>query len=72
MADNEYITLTEKGRKIAEAVYERHTQLSDWFVFLSVDDKVAAEDSCRIEYVISTESFDATKNMSKAVIAVKY
>ncbi len=61
MADDGYITLTEKGRKIAEAMYERHTLLSEWLVFLGVDSKVAAGDACRIEHVISSESFEAIK-----------
>jgi len=56
-----YITLTEKGRAIAEAIYERHTLLSEWLIFLGVDKKVATEDACRIEHVISAESFEAIK-----------
>ncbi len=55
------ITLTEKGRQIAETIYERHTLLSDWLQILGVDPKIAAEDACRIEHVISKESFDAIK-----------
>ena len=57
-----HITLTEKGKAIAEALYERHTLLSQWLVFLGVDKKIAAEDACRIEHVISAESFEAIKN----------
>lgn len=56
-----HITLTEKGRAIAEAMYERHTLLSEWLAFLGVDKKIAAEDACRIEHVISAESFEAIK-----------
>ncbi len=56
-----YITLTEKGRKIAEAMYERHTFLSRWLRDLGVDEKTAVEDACKIEHVISAESFDAIK-----------
>ena len=55
------IVLTDKGRARAEAVYERHTFLSDWLVRLGVDDETAAEDACRIEHVISEESFEALK-----------
>lgn len=55
------ITLTEKGRQIAETIYERHTLLSDWLQILGVDPKIAAEDACRIEHVISKESFEAIK-----------
>lgn len=56
-----HITLTEKGKEIAESMYERHTLLSEWLTFLGVDKKIAAEDACRIEHVISTESFEAIK-----------
>ncbi|MDO4337559.1 MAG: metal-dependent transcriptional regulator [Eubacteriales bacterium] len=56
-----YITLTESGREIAERIYERHTLLSDWLTRLGVDPKVAVEDACRIEHVISAESFEAIK-----------
>jgi len=62
MDSNLHITLTEKGRKIAETMYERHTFLSEWLSHLGVDEKVATEDACRIEHVISTESFEAIKN----------
>jgi len=61
MDSNGYITLTDKGRSIAETIYERHTLLSDWLVFLGVDRKTAVEDACRIEHVISAESFEAIK-----------
>lgn len=56
-----FIALTEEGRKIAETMYERHTFLSDWLVRLGVDGAVAAEDACRMEHVISPESFGAIK-----------
>ncbi|MCM1569758.1 MAG: metal-dependent transcriptional regulator [Roseburia sp.] len=56
-----FITLTETGREIAEMIYERHELLSDWLAQLGVDPKVAAEDACRMEHVISKESFEAVK-----------
>ncbi len=56
-----YISLTESGRRIAEMIYERHTLLSDWFIQLGVSEKTAREDACRIEHVISAESFSAIK-----------
>jgi Mn-dependent DtxR family transcriptional regulator len=56
-----YITLTEKGRAIAETMYERHTLISDWLISLGVDRAVAVEDACRMEHVISQESFRAIK-----------
>lgn len=58
---NGYITLLDKGLHIAENIYERHTLLSEWLVRLGVDEKTAAEDACRIEHVLSKESFDAIK-----------
>ncbi|WP_278869376.1 metal-dependent transcriptional regulator [Ruminococcus bicirculans (ex Wegman et al. 2014)] len=56
-----YIRLTDKGLEIAEKMYERHTLLSQWLIKLGVDDKVAVEDACRMEHVISAESFAAIK-----------
>ena len=56
-----YITLTEAGRAVAVKIYERHELLSAWLVRLGVDPQVAAEDACRIEHVISAESFDALR-----------
>lgn len=55
------ISLTEKGQRIAEGVYERHTLFSQWLAQLGVDPHTAAEDACRIEHVISEESFQAIK-----------
>lgn len=60
-----YISLTQKGREIAEAMYERHTFLSEWLTSIGVNRKVAAEDACRIEHVISAETFDAIKKHVK-------
>lgn len=56
-----YIYLTESGRAIAEMIYERHELLSSWLERLGVDSETAANDACRIEHVISKESFDAIK-----------
>ena len=60
-----YITLTESGKKIADCIYERHTLLSSWLERLGVNPKTAAEDACRIEHVISAESFEAIKRHIK-------
>lgn len=59
------ITLLEKGLEIAERMYERHTLLSDWLMRLGVQPKTAAEDACRMEHVISTESFEAIKHHAR-------
>ncbi|MDR1159201.1 MAG: metal-dependent transcriptional regulator [Syntrophomonadaceae bacterium] len=55
------IFLTEKGLEIAEKVYEKHVSLTEWLVFLGVDYKTATEDACRIEHILSAESFEAIK-----------
>ncbi len=65
MDKNGFITLTDKGREIAERVYERHLLFSSWLVSLGVPEKIAAEDACRIEHCLSTESFEAIKNYVK-------
>ena len=61
VSDSGYITLTESGRKIAEMIYERHQLLSRWFTSLGVSKEIATEDACKIEHVISQETFDAIK-----------
>ena len=65
VSDEGYIHLTEEGRALAETVYERHSLISGWLVSLGVDPEVAAEDACRIEHVISDESFAALKQLEK-------
>ena len=55
--ENGHITLTENGRSIASTMYERHRLLSDWLITLGVSEDIALEDACRIEHVISEESF---------------
>lgn len=57
-----FIYLTDAGKEIAEMIYERHELLTEWLIRLGVDEKTAAEDACRIEHVISKESFAAIKN----------
>lgn len=57
-----YIYLTESGKEIAEMIYERHLLISRWLTELGVPEDVAVRDACRIEHVISKESFEAVKN----------
>lgn len=59
--DSGFITLTPAGREIAEMIYERHELLSTWLMVLGVPEKIALEDACKMEHVISRESFDAIK-----------
>lgn len=56
-----FITLLDAGREIAERIYERHTFLTKWLTHLGVSPETAALDACRIEHVISAESFEALK-----------
>lgn len=58
---NGHITLTDAGSKIAETMLERHTLLSNWLMYLGVDKKTALEDACRMEHVLSAQTFDAIK-----------
>lgn len=60
-----FIYLTSSGREIAEMIYERHQLLSSWLIRLGVDPQVATQDACRIEHVISKESFEAIKGYIK-------
>ena len=57
-----YIYLTDSGRAIAEMIYERHEWLTNWLISLGVDSNIAAEDACKMEHVLSKESFEALKN----------
>ena len=55
------LTLTESGLEIAKKVYERHTILTNVLARLGVSPEVAAEDACKMEHVISDETFNAMK-----------
>ena len=63
--ENGHITLAPTGKKIAEMIYERHRILSQWLESLGVSRETASEDACRIEHVISEESFAAIKDHLK-------
>ena len=56
-----WIELTDKGRAVAERMYERHQLLSQWLMALGVSEAVAVSDACRIEHVISEETFERMK-----------
>ena len=56
-----FIYLTDEGKQIAEMIYERHKVISQFLISLGVDKIVATEDACRMEHVISHESFEALK-----------
>ena len=59
--DDGFIKLTKAGEKIARTIYERHTVLTELFIGLGVDEKIASEDACRIEHYISDTTFNAIK-----------
>lgn len=56
------ISLKAKGLKIAETIYERHTVLTEMLIKIGVSEKTAAEDACKIEHDISSETFECIKN----------
>ena len=55
------LTLTESGLEIAQKVFERHTILTNLLIRLGVSPETAAEDACKMEHVISDETFEAMK-----------
>ena len=61
MDDDYLITLTEKGKAIAESVYERHIVISKFLMAIGVDEETAYSDSCKIEHYISNESIEKIK-----------
>lgn len=61
VSDAGFITLTASGRQIAEMIYERHEVISSWLIRLGVNKETALEDACKMEHVISKESFEAIK-----------
>lgn len=56
-----FLFLTDDGIAVAERIFERHTVLSKFFIRLGVNEATAAEDACKIEHIISDETFDAIK-----------
>lgn len=56
-----HLSLTEAGLEVAERIYERHTLLSRWLELLGVSSQTASEDACKMEHIISDESFEAIK-----------
>ena len=62
-----YITLTPAGKEIAEMIYERHQFLSEYLMKIGVPEDIAIDDACKIEHVISKESFEALKKRVKKI-----
>lgn len=63
--ENGMISLTSEGSQKAEGIYERHKVLSDILISFGVEKEQAITDACRIEHVISQESFDKIKEYFK-------
>ena len=55
------IFLTDKGKEVAEKIYEKHEFFKDYLISIGVDEKTAAHDACKIEHAISDESFEKLK-----------
>ena len=66
--ENGYLILTDKGREIAEKIYERHTELTNFLTLIGVDKGTASKDACKIEHVISDESFSAIKKQAQLLM----
>lgn len=65
MDENGYLSLTESGAELAEKIYERHRILTKLLTMLGVSEQVASEDACKMEHVISDESFAALKRYTE-------
>ena len=68
MAEDGALTLTAAGREIAERMYERHKFLTAFLTSLGVEPEIAAEDACRMEHVISDESFQKLREHAELQI----
>lgn len=66
--DEGHITLLPPGREIAEKIYERHTTISKWLILKGVPEKIALEDACKIEHVISEETFEILKKEANTIV----
>lgn len=61
MDEDGFITLTAEGTAMAEKIFERHTVITNILIAMGIDAQIAAEDACRIEHVISEETFNGLK-----------
>ena len=65
MDSDGHITLRPEGEAIANKVYERHELLTRFFVQLGVSKETAADDACKVEHILSQETFDCIKSQLK-------
>ena len=66
--DGHEIYLTEKGKRIAEDTYERHSTFCRILTGLGVDEKTAAADACEMEHAVSSESYEALKTLARETL----
>ena len=59
------IYLTEKGEGLATKIYDRHVKVSQWLTSIGVPKEIADADACRMEHVISEETFEAFKRLAE-------
>ncbi len=64
MDEDGHITLLPPGEEIAKKIYERHVLVSNWLTKLGVPREIAVEDACRMEHVISEETFNAFRKLA--------
>lgn len=65
VSEQGHLKLTEDGKNIAEKIYERHTVLTNYLTLIGVDKETASQDACKMEHVVSDESFNAIKQQVK-------
>ena len=63
------LILTGSGLSIALKIYERHLVISQFLISIGVDEAIAKKDACRMEHVISDESFEKIKQLSHKIIS---
>lgn len=66
VTDDGFIYLTDEGKEIADTIYERHQTLTAFFEKIGVPSDLAEKDSCKIEHIISPETFAAIKKHYKS------
>ncbi len=64
VSEQGFLTLTDEGKAVAEKIYERHTELTNYLTLIGVDKETASKDACKMEHVISDASFEAIKRQT--------
>lgn len=67
VSEEGFISLTATGLEIAQMIRERHQLLTAWLTKLGVPDEIASEDACKLEHVLSVESFEAIKKHTSTI-----